>query len=1766
MSNLSWSFVLRRLALVVVLFLLPAAVAAQTEDEERDLQQRLAVWDAEVKELGNKISNLERDIAAIKYNDKVDRYEERARLANGGLLPSFAEIMGRDRWFESFNSLDLPAAGSSKSFACGLQFGADYSVPWGSYRGDELVLLREISSEGPPFAIVTDRHLETMGGAWKFEPGGLLLRTVEMVDAQVTVDPITPSQWTDCWTVIRYRYFGSRGDLTFTARDLDPVCSFRVNGAASGGACGPGGQFFGGASYPPQCSRPTQYWSTHGQVALDLSNLNAPLLRFPDGTVEVLGQRQSGGSGSQLSPFYAHHQTFFRFENPAAMTIEESWTTAEVRDRNGNRTLFEYNPATRQASAVTDPLGRRTGFSRDGQGNITTITRPGNGGTTLTWTLTWQTLDWESPDKSFTEIDCWSNNNPISCPSQSSVTLARLTLPDNRAYRFTYEPWGALKTVELPEGGALAFGYGTGATASFVPPAWKYIDISGNSHFEDHCPRGTDALLKRRLVTTTSYPQGFGGPSFTTTKTHLNETQLAPAPQSGRCWKLQWLQQTYPDGKIRKVALCEENVSRLAALDGRVFADEVWDGSGLKEATYYGNTGAIGDTTTPVGTMYVAFERTDVAGLGRRGNHTLDTRPTRIVHLKDGVLWSETMAYDTGTVPAAGGLLRTWGNVVAASVFDGSGVRQQRTSTSFVTDPAYLALNLIRLPASARLEDGAGVRKTRADTAYDQLPLQASGAPNLLDPGAVRGNPTTVTRYTNASAGSGAVTLATRYYDTGAVYQVTDPRGARSTTARPAGDFAVCSAGHPTVTATTTNEIGQSVTTVADCFTDSPFSVTDANGQVTQHTYDRLGRVLKVIGPGDSAALPTQWFDYYLLGSGDNTGGAVVSSLAAQRTVVHAKDGTTDGLYSKTFTDGLGRTVQVRSETDPATSGGFAEIVATREYDGLGREFRNHVPCFAAASDLKSDCPSPKITTRAYDVLGRTVSVTPPGLPATTTAYSGDGLRWLTTVTAPNGANFRTRTTTDILGRNLQVERYWAECPGGACWLATRMEYDGAGRLLKAIDPAGNEVVHTWDDLGRRLTLKDPDLGGFANKSWSYVYDANGNLTSQTDPKGQAVTFQYDIINRLTLKDLPPAGPGEEDVTFFYDGQLPATCYSCDDRCATTTDSCNAATLTCNHSGTPCDGSPPACTYAIAPASASHGSGSVTANVTVTAGTGCAWTAVSNAAWISVTGGASGTGNGTVTYKLLSNSGSSRTGTVTIAGQTFTVNQAAGGSSCTYSLSPASASAASGGGAGSFSVVTTAGCAWTAVSNAAWITVTGGASGSGNGTVSYTVAANTGSARSGSLTAADQTFTVNQAALVPGNRSLSLTASLSRYAEVPSSPSLDVTGAFTVEAWVKTFDTALPLQGIAERYNWLSSDDGGFALRLISGRPQFWVIRNASVFASVESPTALTGGWHHVAGVFTGSELRIYVDGRLDGTTVSSTPPAAGTRSLKIGARGDAPVSCFDGYLDEVRLSTGALYSGNFAPAPHLTATAGQTRGLWKFDDLAATDSSGNGNHGSFQNGATVGSVDEYPEYGSVALDGAASYVQIPDSPTLDIAGKITVEAWIKTTAASANQRILVRGNYSLKLISASGGNKLKLSLTGAASTNHITSNGSVSAGVWHHVAGVFASGELRLYIDGVLDNSGTASEGPASSSGVLRIGAAPDGSEPFQGWIDEVRIAGKNLYTTATIPREPRLSAVNGTRGLWRFDRHFASDTSGNGNHGSFFLGAGVSTEVPAP
>jgi uncharacterized protein (TIGR03437 family) len=107
--------------------------------------------------------------------------------------------------------------------------------------------------------------------------------------------------------------------------------------------------------------------------------------------------------------------------------------------------------------------------------------------------------------------------------------------------------------------------------------------------------------------------------------------------------------------------------------------------------------------------------------------------------------------------------------------------------------------------------------------------------------------------------------------------------------------------------------------------------------------------------------------------------------------------------------------------------------------------------------------------------------------------------------------------------------------------------------------------------------------------------------------------------------------------------------------------------------------------------------------------------------------------------------------------RTFTI-QITAGQTCTFALSPLSQSFGPVAGGSSVTVTAPAGCAWTATSNAGFLTITSGFSGNGNGTVSYSVAANSGAARGGTLSIGGQAFSVTQGAAGTGAGPLTITS------------------------------------------------------------------------------------------------------------------------------------------------------------------------------------------------------------------------------------------------------------------------------------------------------------------------------------------------------------------------------------------------------------------------
>ena len=174
--------------------------------------------------------------------------------------------------------------------------------------------------------------------------------------------------------------------------------------------------------------------------------------------------------------------------------------------------------------------------------------------------------------------------------------------------------------------------------------------------------------------------------------------------------------------------------------------------------------------------------------------------------------------------------------------------------------------------------------------------------------------------------------------------------------------------------------------------------------------------------------------------------------------------------------------------------------------------------------------------------------------------------------------------------------------------------------------------------------------------------------------------------------------------------------------------------------------SPPPCTFSISPTSRNVAADGGSGEVAVTGGSGCSWTANSNVSWVRITAGASGTGNGNVAYTIDANtSAAARTGTMTIAGRTVTVAQN-GTAACAVAISPSEATYARTGGTGIVTVTADPGCDWTAVSNSSWISITGGASGSGSGAVTYVVAHREGrlGTRGGRITIGGQNMSIRQ--------------------------------------------------------------------------------------------------------------------------------------------------------------------------------------------------------------------------------------------------------------------------------------------------------------------------------------------------------------------------------------------------------------------------------------
>jgi hypothetical protein len=170
------------------------------------------------------------------------------------------------------------------------------------------------------------------------------------------------------------------------------------------------------------------------------------------------------------------------------------------------------------------------------------------------------------------------------------------------------------------------------------------------------------------------------------------------------------------------------------------------------------------------------------------------------------------------------------------------------------------------------------------------------------------------------------------------------------------------------------------------------------------------------------------------------------------------------------------------------------------------------------------------------------------------------------------------------------------------------------------------------------------------------------------------------------------------------------------------------------------------CQISVTTFTGSFGATGGPGTATIATSRDCSWSATADSPWITLSSPTQGQGDGTLSFSVAANQvPAARSGTVTINGQRMALSQEP--APCRYQISPQAQHAVASGAAGTIGVSALGGCAWTAASGAPWVRITSSASGSGTGSVAYTVAANPGGVRSTTITVAGLPFTLDQDAM-----------------------------------------------------------------------------------------------------------------------------------------------------------------------------------------------------------------------------------------------------------------------------------------------------------------------------------------------------------------------------------------------------------------------------------
>ena len=289
------------------------------------------------------------------------------------------------------------------------------------------------------------------------------------------------------------------------------------------------------------------------------------------------------------------------------------------------------------------------------------------------------------------------------------------------------------------------------------------------------------------------------------------------------------------------------------------------------------------------------------------------------------------------------------------------------------------------------------------------------------------------------------------------------------------------------------------------------------------------------------------------------------------------------------------------------------------------------------------------------------------------------------------------------------------------------------------------------------------------------------------------------------------------------------------------------------------------------------------------------------------------------------------------------------------------------------------------------------------------------------------------------------------------------------------------------------------------------------------------GAWHHIAFVrdgTTSNDWYIFIDGKSQSLTKRNGDWDCSLHNYSSSLYIGHTSSSWKGYIDEFRVSSSARWTSDFSLPSEPFSSDGSTNLLLHFDSFSACkgieDVSGR-EHVITQSGdAVLSAAQKKFGTGSCYFDGTGDYLTAPDSADFDVCASAsdnwTVDFWVRMTDHSGTENFIAHGANSSNswFIYHVDGTGLIFKCTDSGPAVIETgSGGEITDSDWHHIALCKVADEYGVYKDGtqvgyVQDSS------IADQTGSLYIGVDASASNPFDGYIDEVRIQHSNAFSAS--------------------------------------------------